>query len=69
MNSKLRSIESKLKVNWKSIESKLKSIESKLKSLLKLINQKIVGGGKKSASYRVYWNCLGGPATLIRGTH
>ena len=36
-------------------------MESKLKSLLKLINQKIVeGGGKKSASYRVYSNCLGG---------
>ena len=56
IESKLKSIESKLK----SIENKLKSIESKLKSLRKLINQKIVEGWQKSASYRVYSNCLWG---------
>ena len=52
------------------MESKLKSVESKLKSFLKLIDQKNVeGGAKKSASYRVSSNCLGGgPHTNQRHT-
>jgi hypothetical protein len=34
-----------------------------------LINQKIVGVGKKSASYRVPSNCWGGALTLISSKH
>ena len=70
---KLKSSESKLKLienKLKSIKSKLKSIESKLKSFLELIDQKNVEGGqKKSASYRVSSNSLGGALTLIRRKH
>ena len=70
IESKLKTIQSKLKSNkskLKSIKSNKKSIESKLKvnwnPFVSWLIKKMLGGGKKSASYRVSWNCLGGPHT------
>jgi hypothetical protein len=56
----LKSIESKLKVNWNQLKVNWNQLKVNWNPFLSWLTKKMLREGKKSASYRVSSNCLGG---------